>query len=55
MEFQEHTNSETVFRARNNLCPGNVQGMISERELGFNLRCKIHFKNPSIQSNVINK
>lgn len=41
MELQT---AQIVFKAKNNLLPGNIQKLFTEREGGYNFRGKFNFK-----------
>ena len=47
VEFQKGV---IMFKARNNLLPGNIQKVFSEREGGYDLRGKSNFKIPSFRT-----
>ena len=41
-----------MFKAKNNLLPGNIQKLFSDREGGHNLRGKFNFKMHSIRTTM---
>ena len=48
MEFKT---AQTMYKAINNLLPGNIQKMFLDREGGYNLRGKFNLKQPYVRIN----
>ncbi len=48
MDLVKFKTAQIMYKARNNLLPKNIQGILIEREGGCNLRGDLNFKKPKV-------
>ena len=52
MDIVKFRTAQIMFKARNNVLPGNIQKMFKDREGSYDLRGKLNLKQPYAQTTV---